>query len=106
MVKTRKIFKFKLKGQEYSVCEYKILRTISSKARGLMFRSRKYDMPLLFVFSKPGKYSIHSFFCRKFIGVWMLDDKVIDVKIVSPFKFSVTPERKFNLLLEVPLKES
>ena len=102
----KKIFRFKLNGREYVIGEYKVLTNIFQKMRGLMFRSRKYDMPLLFVFSRPGKHEIHSLFCRKFIGVWMLDNKVIDVKIVSPFKFSVTPERKFNLLLEIPLMKS
>jgi len=102
----KKIFKFNLDGREYVVGEYKILKNVFQKMRGLMFRSRKYNTPLLFVFNKPGNYAIHSFFCRKFIGVWMLDNKIIDVKIVTPYKFSVTPEKKFNLLLEVPLTKS
>ena len=103
---TKKVFKFKLNGKEYIIGEYKILTNIFQKMRGLMFRSRKYNLPLLFVFSKPARHEIHSFFCRKFIAVWMLDNRVVDVKIVSPFKFCVTPEKKFNLLLEVPLTKS
>jgi uncharacterized membrane protein (UPF0127 family) len=101
-----KIINFKLDGRECVVGNFKILKNIFQKMRGLMFRSRKFITPLLFVFDKPGKYTIHSFFCRRFIAVWMLDDEVIDVKIVSPFKFCVTPEKKFNLLLEVPLQKA
>jgi len=104
--KIPKIIKFKLNGIEYLVSDYKILRNIFQKMRGLMFRNKKFDTPLLFVFSKPGKYPIHSFFCRKFVGVWLLDNKVVDVKIVSPYKFNVTPGKKFNLLLEVPLNKN
>ena len=100
---SKKIFRFSLEGKEYSVGEYKVLTNIFSKMRGLMFRSAKYNLPLLFVFNKPARHEIHSFFCKKFIAVWMLDNQVIDVKIVNPFKFCVTPEKKFNLLLEVPL---
>jgi uncharacterized membrane protein (UPF0127 family) len=106
MKNPKKIFKFTFQGKEYLVGEYKILTNIFQKMRGLMFRSSSYNIPLLFVFSKPARHEIHSFFCRKFIAVWMLDDKVIDVKIVKPFKFSVTPEKKFNLLLEIPLRKS
>jgi len=100
--KLPKTIKFELNGKKYSIKNFKILKNIFQKMRGLMFRKKDFNTPLLFVFSKPGKYAIHSFFCRKFIAVWMLDLKVIDVKIVKPYKFSVTPERKFNLLLEVP----
>ncbi len=103
--KIPKTINFKLNGKEFCVGEYRILKNIFAKMRGLMFRSRKFNTPLLFVFSRPGIYAIHSFFCRKFIAVWMLDEKVIDVKIVTPYKFSVTPEKKFNLLLEVPLQK-
>jgi hypothetical protein len=73
-----------------------------------MFRSKDYVKPLLFVFKKAGKHEIHSCFCHEFLALWMLEEKgkirIIDEKIVTPFKFSVVPEEKFNMLLEAPLK--
>lgn len=71
--------------------------------RGLMFRRR--SKILLFPFKKEGMRAIHSFFVFfPFIAVW-LDDKnrVIEVKIVRPFKPRVVPSRNFKSLVEVPL---
>jgi uncharacterized membrane protein (UPF0127 family) len=101
-------FSFNFKGKKIVVKDYAICNNLFSKGRGLMFRSKRYSKPLLFVFSKPGRYAIHSFFCRKFIAVWMFSDgrkiKIVDEKIVNPFKASVIPSEKFNLLLEIPLR--
>lgn len=103
----KKIIKFTFNGKKYAIKEYAVCKSIFSKMRGLMFRSRNYNKPLLFVFTKPGFYAIHSFFCRKFIGVWFLEEKgkldFIDAKIVNLWKSSVVPKNKFNLLLEIPL---
>ncbi len=99
-----KIFRIKFEGKNLVISDYTVCKSIFSRARGLMFRSKKYNKPLLFIFNKPGNYSIHSFFCRKFVAVWMLNNKIIEIKIVKPWKFSVTPKEKFNLLLEIPLK--
>ena len=68
-----------------------------------MFRGKNFSTPLLFVFSKPGRYAIHSFFCRKFIAVWMLKGRITDVTLVEPWRFAVTPQAKFDGLLEIPL---
>ena len=89
---------FKKSLKNATVCE-----SFLSKTRGLMFRARNYKKPLLFVWKKPGLYPIHSFFCRKFIAVWMLKGRIIDEKIVEPWKLSVTPKGKFDELLEIPL---
>jgi uncharacterized membrane protein (UPF0127 family) len=99
----KRVIKFSFNGKKYSISDYKICDNFFSKARGLMFRNKKYKKPLLFVFDRAGKYSIHSFFCRKFIGVWMLKGKIIDVKMVLPWKYSVTLKVKFDELLEIPL---
>lgn len=103
MFKYEKI-KFKFKGKSYSIKDYEICSSYFSKLRGLMFRRRNYKKPLLFVFSKYGMYPIHSLFCRSFLAVWLDWGKVIGVKIVRPFKFNVIPQKKFNMLLEIPLK--
>jgi len=95
-------------GKKYTISDYEICSSIWSKMRGLMFRSGNYKKPLLFVFNKPWRYNIHSFFCHEFMGIWMLEEKgkikIIDEKIIRPFKYDVVPEKKFNMLLEVPIK--
>jgi len=72
-----------------------------------MFRKKSFKTPLLFTFNSLGRYAIHSFFCRKFLAVWILEEngkmQIIDVKTVLPWKSSVVPIKKFNLLLEIPL---
>ena len=99
-----KVFRIKFGGKTIVVKDYSVCKSIFSHARGLMFRNKNYKKPLLFVFEKAGMYPIHSFFCRKFVAVWMLDGKIIEIKVVKPWKFSVTPKEKFNLLLEIPAK--
>jgi len=99
-----KTFKINFNGKKFVVKNYAVCKSFFSRARGLMFRSANYKKPLLFVFKKAGKYPIHSFFCRKFVAVWMLKGKIIEIKLVKPWKFSVTPKEKFNLLLEIPVK--
>ena len=102
-MKTKKIIRFTLAGKKYTIKDYKICSSVLSKARGLMFRRRNYSKPLLFVWKKPGLYSIHSFFCRKFLAIWMLKGRIIDVRFILPQKLSVTPKEKFDELLEIPL---
>jgi uncharacterized membrane protein (UPF0127 family) len=102
-MKKDKPITFKIDGKKRVIKEYTICDTIWSQFRGLMFRPKNYTRPLLFVFKKEGSYPIHSFFCRKFIAVWMLKRKIIDVKVVEPWKLSVTPKEKFDELLEIPL---
>ena len=105
MNKKRKVFRVGFKGKKYLVKNYLICDSIFSQARGLMFRKNNFKMPLLFVFNKPIKQTIHSFFVDgEFLAIWMLDGKIIEKKVVKTWKFAVTPKEKFNLLLEIPLK--
>jgi len=101
-------FTVQYNGKKYTISDYEICENFWSKMRGLMFRSQDYKKPLLFVFDHSGKYDIHSFFCHEFLGIWMLEEKgkikIVDEKIVKPFKCSVVPEKKFNLLLEIPIR--
>jgi uncharacterized membrane protein (UPF0127 family) len=76
--------------------------TLWKKFRGLMFR--KNPKPLFFVFKKPTQQPIHSFFCKKFRAVWMMDKDIVDDKFVKPFRISVRPEKEFTRLLEIPLE--
>jgi len=95
------IKKIKLKGK---IIEAEVCDTIFSKARGLMFR--KHSKPMLFVFKKPTRQSIHSFFCRPFKAIWLYKGKIIDEKIVQPFSFSVKPKNPFTELVEIPLSNN
>ena len=100
-----KVFSVKFKGKKYLIKNYSICDTFFSQARGLMFRSKNFKTPLLFVFKKASRTAIHSYFVDgDFLAIWFLDGKIVDKKIVKPWKFAVTPKEKFNLLLEIPLK--
>jgi len=72
--------------------------------KGLMFRRRE-NAPalLLFDFKKPKRMKIHSFFCPRFLAVW-LDKKnnIIEKRIIHPFNPLILPKRKFSRLVEIP----
>ena len=87
--------KIKFKGKNLEVEEVKGF----SKFRGLMFK--KKSKPLLFIFEKPTRQRIHSFFCRPFYAVWMRDGKIVEEKLVKPFSFSVRPKKPFTELVEI-----
>jgi uncharacterized membrane protein (UPF0127 family) len=78
------------------------------KISGLMFKSRRKSVPLLFEFSKPTKLSIHSFFVFfPFVAVWLDgDNKIIEVRIVEPFSLSIAPKREFRRLIEIPINQN
>lgn len=73
---------------------------------GLMFRSKDTKM-LLFEFSKNTRIRIHSFFVFfPFFAVWIDNkDKIIQVKKVKPFTFSVKSKKSFTRILEIPINE-
>ncbi|PIN92049.1 hypothetical protein COU61_01625 [Candidatus Pacearchaeota archaeon CG10_big_fil_rev_8_21_14_0_10_35_13] len=74
------------------------------KGKGLMFASKDKADALLFEFSTDVNRTISSIFCPPFLGVWLSEDnKVIDYKIISPGKFSISSPRPFRKLIEVPL---
>lgn len=92
-------FSFKYQGNEKRV-DVRVLKSIWSQARGLMFKEK--SKPLLFVFKTKKKRAIHSFFCKPFIAIWFDGDGIVDVKKVKPWKFSIKPSEKFDKLLEIP----
>ena len=77
----------------------KICKSIWSKFLGLMFR--KNSCPLLFVFNKDKKLSIHSLFCKPFRAIWLNKNKkatkIIDVKT---WRLKISGKGKY--LLEIP----
>ncbi len=91
-----KELKIKLKGKEINF-KLKEMKGIN-KLLGLMF----YRDNLLFEFNQ-GKSSIHSFFCPKFIAIWLNDGKIVDIAQVEKWKFSIKPEKEFNKLIEIPI---
>ena len=91
------IFKYKKKKFNIDVCE---CRTVFQKMSGLMFR--KKSPALLFIFNKKNNSAIHSFFCVEFITIWFNKGKIIDIKLVKPWKISIKPIGKFDKFLEIP----
>jgi len=103
MKKAKKEYSVSFKGKKIKVRNYILCESILAKTRGLMFRPGNFKIPLVFLWKKPGKYSIHSFFCRKFLAVWISDGKIIEKRAVNPWKFSIFPEKSFDTLIEIPL---
>jgi uncharacterized membrane protein (UPF0127 family) len=76
------------------------------KVRGLMFRRRDNCPALLFEFNRPVKMKIHSLFVFfPFLAVWLdSSGKILDKKIVKPWKVSVSPSvKEYSKLLEIPI---
>lgn len=66
---------------------------------GLMFKLSSPN--LLFIFNKPAKKSIHSFFCKTFKATWYdYDGTIIESKIIKPFFWDLKPARNFYFLTE------
>jgi len=82
-------------------------KSIFSKIRGLMFRRRENSPAMLFDLKKPRKFKIHSLFVFfPFLTIWLDDKKnVLDIKIVKPFRFSVSSKKPFYKLLEIPINK-
>jgi len=92
--------KVKFKGEEIEVKECKGIK----KLTGLMFKGSSTEV-LLFDFKKQTKQAIHSFFCPKFLAVWIKDNKVVGLKIVNPNKININPGKPFNKLIEIPVNK-
>ncbi|MDD5192825.1 MAG: DUF192 domain-containing protein [Candidatus Nanoarchaeia archaeon] len=76
---------------------------ILSQARGLMFK--KNSKPLLFVFKTARRIAIHSFFCVPFTAIWFNRNRIIDIKVINSWKFSIRPKEKSDKLLEIPMND-
>jgi uncharacterized membrane protein (UPF0127 family) len=77
------------------------------KGIGLMFHSKEKCPAMLFEFTRPITMMIHSLFVFfKFGAVW-LDDKnrIVDKKLVKPFRLAVSSEKPFYKLVEIPLNK-
>lgn len=97
---------FFYKNKEFSLDFFEC--NFLERASGLMFTRKSSAKPLLFDFKKPVNSSIHSFFVFfDFVAIW-LDEKnqVVELKVVRPWKISVSPTEKFVKLLEIPINSS
>ena len=103
MKKEKKTFSVGFDGKDYLLKDYIECKSFFSKLRGLMFRPEDFKTPLIFRFNKQRKYAIHSFFCRKFIAIWISDGKILEKRIVKPWRCAVIPKKRFDTLIEIPL---
>lgn len=95
----KKRISFSFKGKKFSI----YARKCGIFNSGLMFRSSR-TQPCLFEFNKPSRFKITSLFVfHTFAAVWLDNkNKILDIKIVNPFTFEISPEKPFNKLLEIP----
>ena len=86
-------------GKKKHSIEVKLCKSFLNKASGLMFR--RHSPPLLFIFNKDKKLSIHSLFCRPFRAIW-IDDKMQTTQItdVKNWKLNISGNGKY--LIEIP----
>ncbi|MBT4166215.1 hypothetical protein HOE04_04225 [archaeon] len=93
-------FTFTNKNKAHTL-KIKPLTTPIQKTIGLMFK--KNSPPLLFIFKKPTRQPIHSFFCKPFIAIWLnKENQIIEKKLIKPYQISIKPKQKFTKLLEIP----
>jgi len=98
-----KLFYLGFAGKKIVVENYEICTSFFSKLRGLMFRPRNFKTPLFFVFKKPVRYPIHSFFCKRFLAIWFLNKETVEKRIIKPWESNIYPSKEFDSLLEIPL---
>lgn len=79
----------------------KVCNTILKKTVGLMFG--KKALPLLFIFGKEKNLSIHSFFCKSFVAIWLDKNKKVTKKVTIT-KWLPNISGKGKYLLEIPIK--
>ena len=75
------------------------------KGIGLMFHRREKCPAMLFEFNKPTNLKIHSYFVFfPFVAVWIdKNNKIIEKRIIKPFRIFIGPKKSFYKLIEIPL---
>lgn len=79
----------------------KICKSFWSKFSGLMFR--RNSPPLLFIFKKEKRLSIHSFFCKPFRAFWLDKNKYV-TKFIDGKTWRINYSGFGKYLLEIPEK--
>lgn len=90
--------KFRYFDEKKKVIDVKVCNSIWARFCGLMFK--KNSPPLLFVFEKEKKLSIHSLFCRPFKAIWIDENKKV-TKIVDVKNWKLSISGKGKYLLEI-----
>ena len=77
------------------------------KGIGLMFCRREKAKALLFEFKKAVKWNLHSLFVFfPFLILWLDEEnKIVDLRIVKPWKISISSLKKYNKIIEIPLNK-
>lgn len=75
---------------------------------GLMFKRKETANALLFDFEKNTNASFHSLFVFfPFLVLWLDEkNKVIDLRIVKPFKMNIATTKSFQKVVEIPLNNN
>lgn len=76
-----------------------------NKIVGLMFSRRENAKALLFKFDNDVNMSIHSFFVfYPFLALWLdKDNKLIEKRIVYPWKIHISPVKNYRSMIEIPI---
>lgn len=91
------------KNKKIAIKDYILCDNFFSRVRGLMFRQHNFKKPLIFIFPAVSRVGIHSFFVfNKFLAIWLKKNKIVDVKIVKPWRSCVKPKNNFDCLIEIP----
>lgn len=95
-------FLIKIGRKQYAV---EFAETFWQKTRGLMFRSN-LDHALVFLLGEESRVgaAIHSFFVFFPFDTLFLNDKqkIVDMRMVGPFRFSVIPKAPAKYIIELP----
>jgi uncharacterized membrane protein (UPF0127 family) len=89
---------YSIEGKKKKI-KARVVKSFTGKFKGLILK--KKSPPLLFVFKKEKKLSIHSLFCKPFRAIW-LDKNMKSTKIIDDkgWKFNLSGRGKY--ILEIP----
>ncbi len=88
------------------ICKHKkVLNSVFSKAKGLMFSKKIKEIGYIFVFTKPRKIDLHMFFVFYPIDVLFLDKDKTVIELKENFKpFTVYVSKKpASYVIELPI---
>jgi len=94
----------RLNGKRIEIKSVERCASLWSQFCGLMFRRKENAPSLLFEFNEERRTSIHSLFCPLFLAIWLDEkNKILEHRMIKPFKFHIKPCKKAKKLLEIPL---
>lgn len=96
-------FSYTDEKKKEKIIKVKFCKSLWSKFSGLMFR--KTSPPLLFVFNKEKKLSIHSFFCKPFRAIWIDDKKRLTKELIIK-NWAPNFSGRGKYLLEIPISST